>query len=161
LKNIDFDPIYPLTGPVYVENAEVGDVLTVDLLKIELHDYGWQAIVGGFRLLTDRFPNPKLSIYKIDKLNRTINYNDKVKIPLKPFAGMMGVAQNTDELLSTIPPRKKWWENFAVKIFKAILLSISLLAKKVIRMVTILMDYDFANRSKGSIPTLVVFKVIP
>ena len=111
--------------------------------------------------MTDRFPNPKLSIYKIDKLNRTINYNDKVKIPLKPFAGMMGVAPNTDELLSTIPPRKKWWENFAVKIFKAILLSISLLAKKVIRMVTILMDYDFANRSKGSIPTLVVFKVIP
>ena len=106
LINIDFDPIHPLTGPVYVENAEVGDVLAIDLLKIELHDYGWQAIVGGFGFLNDRFPNPKLSIYKIDKLNRTINYNDKVKIPLKPFAGVMGVAPNTDELLSTIPPRK-------------------------------------------------------
>ena len=56
--------------------------------------------------MTDRFPNPKLSIYKIDKLNRTINYNDKVKIPIKPFAGVIGVAPNTDELLSTIPPRK-------------------------------------------------------
>ncbi len=106
LKNIDFDPIHPLTGPVYVENAEVGDILAVDLLKIDLHDYGWQAIVGGFGFLTDRFPNPKLSIYDIDTNSKTINYKNKVKIPLKPFAGVMGVAPDTDELLSTIPPRE-------------------------------------------------------
>ena len=48
LKNIDFGPIHPLTGPVYVEEAEIGDILVVDLLDIELHDYGWQAIVPGF-----------------------------------------------------------------------------------------------------------------
>ena len=106
LKNIDFDPIHPLTGPVYVENAKVGDILAVDLLKIDLHDYGWQAIVGGFGFLTDRFPNPKLSIYDIDTNSKTINYKNKVKIPLKPFAGVMGVAPDTDELLSTIPPRE-------------------------------------------------------
>ncbi len=106
LKNIDFDPIHPLTGPVYVENAEVGDILAVDLLKIDLHDYGWQAIVGGFGFLTDRFPNPKLSIYDIDTNSKTINYKNKVKIPLEPFAGVMGVAPDTDELLSTIPPRE-------------------------------------------------------
>ncbi|MBN2732853.1 MAG: acetamidase/formamidase family protein, partial [Balneolaceae bacterium] len=29
LKNLSFDPIHPLTGPVYVENAEPGDVLKV------------------------------------------------------------------------------------------------------------------------------------
>ena len=51
LKNIDFDPIHPLTGPVYVDEAEVGDILAVDLLDIELHDYGWQAIVPGFGFL--------------------------------------------------------------------------------------------------------------
>ena len=106
LKNIDFDPIHPLTGPVYVENAKVGDILAVDLLKIDLHDYGWQAIVGGFGFLTDRFSNPKLSIYDIDTNSKTINYKNKVKIPLKPFAGVMGVAPDTDELLSTIPPRE-------------------------------------------------------
>ena len=51
LKNIDFGPIHPLTGPVYVNEAEIGDVLAVDILKIELHDYGWQAIVPGFGFL--------------------------------------------------------------------------------------------------------------
>ena len=38
LANIDFGPIHPITGPVYVEEAEVGDILAVDLLKIDLHD---------------------------------------------------------------------------------------------------------------------------
>jgi len=106
LVNLDFSPIHPLTGPVYVEEAEVGDILAVDILDIELHDYGWQAIVGGFGFLADRFPNPKLSMHEIDQKNKTITFKDKVKIPLKPFAGVMGVAPNTSEMLSTIPPRE-------------------------------------------------------
>ena len=105
LANIDFGPIHPITGPVYVEEAEVGDILAVDLLKIDLHEYGWQAIVGGFGFLTDRFPNPKLNIHKIDVKNKTSMFNDKIKIPLKPFPGIMGVAPDTEEMLSTIPPR--------------------------------------------------------
>ena len=105
LINIDFGPIHAMTGPVYVEEAEVGDILAVDLIKVELGDYGWQAIVGGFGFLTERFPNPKLNIHEIDVLNKTTTFNDKIKIPLKPFPGIMGVAPNTEEMLSTIPPR--------------------------------------------------------
>ncbi len=105
LINIDFGPIHAMTGPVYIEEAEVGDILAVDLLKVELHDYGWQAIVGGFGFLTDRFPNPKLNIHEIDIINKTTMFNDKIKIPLKPFPGIMGVAPDTEEMLSTIPPR--------------------------------------------------------
>ena len=105
LINIDFGPIHAMTGPVYVEEAEVGDILAVDLLKVELGDYGWQAIVGGFGFLTERFPNPKLNIHEIDVVNKTTMFNDKIKIPLKPFPGIMGVAPNTEEMLSTIPPR--------------------------------------------------------
>ena len=105
LINIDFGPIHAMTGPVYVEEAEVGDILAVDLLKVELGDYGWQAIVGGFGFLTERFPNPKLNIHEIDVVNKTTMFNEKIKIPLKPFPGIMGVAPNTEEMLSTIPPR--------------------------------------------------------
>ena len=83
LANIDFGPIHPITGPVYVEEAEVGDILAVDL----------------------RFPDPKLNIHKIDVQNKPSMFNDKIKIPLKPFPGIMGVAPDTEEMLSTIPPR--------------------------------------------------------
>ena len=106
LINLDFGPIHPLTGPVYVEEAEVGDILAVDVLKIELHDYGWQAIVAGFGFLTDRFPDPKLKVHTIDKVRKTMQFSDKVTIPLMPFAGVMGVAPDTEEMLSTIPPRE-------------------------------------------------------
>jgi acetamidase/formamidase len=106
LINLDFGPIHPLTGPVYVEEAEVGDILAVDVLKIELHDYGWQAIVAGFGFLTDRFPDPKLKVHAIDKVRKTMQFSDKVTIPLMPFAGVMGVAPDTEEMLSTIPPRE-------------------------------------------------------
>jgi len=37
-KNIKFDPVHPLTGPVYVEGAEPGDVPAVTLHHIKLQD---------------------------------------------------------------------------------------------------------------------------
>ena len=105
LKNIDFGPIHPLTGPVFIEEAEVGDILAVDLLDVELHDYGWQAIVPGFGFLSERFPDAKLTVHKINTTTGTATFNDKVQLELKPFPGVMGVAPATDEMLSTIPPR--------------------------------------------------------
>ena len=105
LKNIDFGPIHPLTGPVYVEEAEIGDILAVDLLDIELHDYGWQAIIPGFGFLSDRFPDARLTIHKINTVAGTATFNDKVQLKLNPFPGVMGVAPETAEMLSTIPPR--------------------------------------------------------
>ncbi len=44
LGNLSFDPIHPLTGPVYVENAEPGDILKVKLHEIELGSWGWTGI---------------------------------------------------------------------------------------------------------------------
>ena len=105
LINLDFGPIHPLTGPVYVEEAEVGDILAVDIIDIELHDYGWQAIVSGFGFLSERFPDAKLTVHKINTTTGTATFNDKVQLELKPFPGVMGVAPATDEMLSTIPPR--------------------------------------------------------
>ena len=82
-----------------------GDILAVDLLDVELHDYGWQAIVPGFGFLSERFPDAKLTVHKINTSTGTATFNDKVQLELKPFPGVMGVAPATDEMLSTIPPR--------------------------------------------------------
>ena len=105
LANVSFDPIHPLTGPVYVEGAEPGDVLAVTLHEIEVGDWGWTAIVPGFGFLADEFPDPFLRTFSIEKNQQSIDYTDKIKIPIKPFAGVMGVAPDTEEMLSTIPPR--------------------------------------------------------
>ena len=103
--NMKSDPIHPLTGPVYVEGAEPGDILAVKLHKIELGEYGWQAIVPGFGFLSDEFSEARLKIFKLGASKKSVNFTDKICIRLKPFPGVMGVAPKTEEMLPTGPPR--------------------------------------------------------
>jgi len=105
LETLSFDPIHPLTGPVYVEGAQPGDVLKVTLHKIDLMDWGWTAIVPGFGFLADDFTEPYLRTFALGKDKKEVAFNDKIKVPLRPFPGVMAVAPDTDEMLNTIPPR--------------------------------------------------------
>ena len=105
LTNLDFDRIHALTGPVYVEGAEPGDVLAVTLHEIEVGDWGWAAIVPGFGFLADLFTEPYLKLFELGPGATHAVFNDRIRVPLAPFAGVMGVAPDTDSLLVTIPPR--------------------------------------------------------
>ncbi len=105
LDSLDFEPIHPLTGPVYVQGAKPGDILKVTLHEIEIGDWGWNAILKGFGFLADTLKVEYLRIYDLEKNKEYVKFNDKIKIPLNPFPGVMGVAPPTDEMLSTIPPR--------------------------------------------------------
>lgn len=105
LDTLDFEPIHPLTGPVYVEGAQPGDVLKVTLHKVELGNWGWNAIIPGFGFLADTIKSKYIRGYEFDKNTKSVKFNDRINIPLKPFPGVMGVAPVTTEMLSTIPPR--------------------------------------------------------
>ena len=105
LDSLDFDPIHPLTGPVYVEGAQPGDVLKVTLHEIELGDWGWNAILPGFGFLADTLNVKYLQIYDLGKDRQTVEFKEGMELKLNPFPGVMGVAPATDSLLSTIPPR--------------------------------------------------------
>lgn len=105
LRKLDFEPIHPLTGPVFVENALPGDVLKVTLHDIEVGDWGWNAIFPGFSFVADSIKGEYLRIYDLKNNKTTVNFNDSIQLKLNPFPGVMGVAPATTELLSTIPPR--------------------------------------------------------
>ena len=105
IAGIDNDLIHPLTGPVYVEGAEPGDVLKVTLHKIELGSWGWNAVFPGFGILVDEYTEPYLQTYALGAGKQSVAFNDNINLPLRPFPGVMGVAPDTDEMLSTIPPR--------------------------------------------------------
>ena len=102
---LDFDRIHALTGPVYVEGAQPGDVLAVTLHEIEVGDWGWAAIVPGFGFLADVFTEPYLKLFELGPGATHAVFNDRIRVLLAPFAGVMGVAPDTDSLLVTIPPR--------------------------------------------------------
>ena len=105
LADVAFDPIHPLTGPIYVESAKPGDVLAVTLHEIEVGDWGWAGIFPGFGWLADEYDRAYLKTFEIGAGATEVRFADGITLPLAPFAGVMGVAPATDELLSTIPPR--------------------------------------------------------
>ena len=105
IVNLDFEPIHPLTGPVYVENAQPGDMLAITLHEIEMGDWGWTAIAPGFGFLADEFPDAAIKTFELGPNATSVDFGNGITIPLNPFPGVMGVAPPTDSLLSTIPPR--------------------------------------------------------
>lgn len=103
LENYDANLVHPLTGPVYVNGAMPGDVLKVTLHVVEIGDWGWTRIVNGI-FLEEEF-EPMLKTYELSKDMQTLEFAEGIIVPLDPFPGVMGVAPDTEEMLSTIPPR--------------------------------------------------------
>mgnify|MGYP000002909341 CR=1 FL=1 len=102
-----------LTGPVFVEGAEPGDVVGIELLEIAIADWGYTSIAPGFGLLTEDFPDPAVRIW--DLSNKTAaRFDDNITIPLEPFLGTIGVAPPAPAVLPTIPPTR-WGGNFDTK----------------------------------------------
>lgn len=102
---VDFDPIHPLTGPIFVEGAEPGDVLKVELLQVELGDWGWAGIFPGFGFLADEFDQPYLKTFRFEPGQKRAELIPGVEVALEPFPGVVAVAPAGEEMLSTIPPR--------------------------------------------------------
>jgi acetamidase/formamidase len=95
-----------LTGPVYVEGAEPGDVLEVKVLSIDLPlDYGYNGCAGFIPANCDR--SLPARIMKLDRKAMTADFKPGIVVPLKPFFGSMGVAP-APELgrVSSNPPGK-------------------------------------------------------
>src|ERR1700683_863588 len=80
-----------LTGPVYVEGAEPGDVLEVKILSIELPiDYGYNGCSGY--LPENCETGVPVKIIPLDRKKMTAEFLPGIVIPLKPFYGSIGLA---------------------------------------------------------------------
>jgi len=93
-----------LTGPVYVEGAEPGDVLEVRILSIELPlDYGYNGCSGYLPENCETGVPSK--IIPLDRKKMTAEFLPGIVIPLKPFYGSLGIAPAPDVgRLSSNPP---------------------------------------------------------
>ena len=92
LANVRFGRSHPLTGPVYVEGAEPGDLLEVEILGYEVPDFGITAFVPGVGFLADVFDHPYLVVWELDDGFARTPTLPGVAIPADPFAGVLGVA---------------------------------------------------------------------
>ncbi len=99
---IDRDRIHALTGPIFVEAAEPGDVLQVDVLEVAHKGWGWTSVVSGLGFLKQRFADPYFFIWKLD--GAVSNSIAPAVVPLRPFCGVMGVAPAEGGEFRTRPP---------------------------------------------------------
>ena len=104
---LDFGKVNPVTGPIRVDGAEPGDILKIELVSFAPSGFGWTANIPGFGLLADQFAEPALKIwsYESDTLAPAL-YTDTARVPLKPFAGTIGVAPAEPGAHSIVPPRR-------------------------------------------------------
>jgi acetamidase/formamidase len=104
---MDFGKINPVTGPVYIDGAEPGDILRVTLLSFAPSGWGWTANIPGFGLLAEDFKQPALHIWRYDaKTLAPALFGRWGKVPLKPFTGTIGLALAEPGLHSIVPPRR-------------------------------------------------------
>jgi len=109
----------PLTGPFFIEGAEPGDTLVVRILDLQVDgDQGVGAFSPGFGAINSTHYTPvlekealaeKIWFYPIDHANNTATFQAldskyKVKIPMHPFLGCIGVAPANGEARSSIVP---------------------------------------------------------
>jgi acetamidase/formamidase len=104
LASVDFDLMNPVAGPVFVGGARPGDVLEVEVLEVRTRAWGWTAIVPGFGLLADDFPEPWLRISRIE--DGRVLFGDRFELPCRPFPGTIGVAPESPGPHSVIPPSR-------------------------------------------------------
>lgn len=95
-----------LTGPIYVRDAQPGDVLEVKLEAIAPRlPVGFNAIRPGWGALPQQFTQPALRFIGLDLTNNIAQFpaDSGIKIPLKPFFGILGVATPQSDR-NSIPP---------------------------------------------------------
>ena len=106
VATLDFSRVNPVTGPVYVEGAQPGDALKITFRKFIPSGFGWTANIPGFGLLADQFPDPALHLWTYDPSTMApALYGPKGKVPLKAFAGEVGLAPAEPGQHSVVPPR--------------------------------------------------------
>ncbi|MGH2515279.1 MAG: acetamidase/formamidase family protein, partial [Ktedonobacterales bacterium] len=102
IASLDFGRVDQVNGPIYVEGAAPGDTLRIELLDFQPAEWGWTALIPGFGLLADEFPEPALKIWRL--ADGEAEFAPGIRVPLDPFCGEIGLAPAAPGPLSTIPP---------------------------------------------------------
>jgi acetamidase/formamidase len=101
---LDLDRANPLTGPIAVAGAEPGDVLVVEVLKVQAGEVGWTTLLPGFGLLADDFPDPHVVVSRAD--GSSLDVGGFARVPVASFLGTVGLAPAAPGPHSVIPPRR-------------------------------------------------------
>jgi len=92
---------HSVTGPIFVNGAEPGDVLEIRILRIVPKDFGQNFNLPGSKfptgLLPGEFPEGFVRYYKLDAAKMRTEFKPGITLPLKPFPGTLAVGVDPNE----------------------------------------------------------------
>ena len=103
IDGLDWDRVYPLSGPIAIAGAAPGDTLAIEILDIHTQGWGWTAILPGIGLLPEEFPDAYLRVFDLSR-GDVAYMRDDIAIPLEPFFGTMGVCPAGATAQPVMPP---------------------------------------------------------
>jgi acetamidase/formamidase len=93
-----------LTGPVAIAEAEPGDVLEVQILKVDIDaPFACNVFGVGSGFLPMEYPYGRYKVVPLDREKRVARFAPGIEIPLHPFFGSMGVAPAGGKIDSAPP----------------------------------------------------------
>src|SRR5699024_5492926 len=93
--------VNPATGPLYVEEAEPGDTLKVEIIDILIEDRGIMTTLPGAGAFGPTIKEEETKFIKVK--NGKAIFNDKIEIPIQPMIGVIGTAPEADRVSTGIP----------------------------------------------------------
>lgn len=98
---VDYDHVNDAVGPIFIEGAEVGDTLILDIEDIQVpQDWGYILLIPNFGLLQDQIQRAQTKIVPVR--DGQIEFNG-LRIPLDPCIGTIGVAPLDADYNTVIP----------------------------------------------------------
>ncbi len=106
IAQLDFGKVHALTGSIYVDGAEPGDALVIEIRALEHQGWGWTGHIPNFGLLADEFDFGFLHHWRLE--GERCHFGEAgIVLPYEPFPGCLGVAPPlTAGRLNTVPPRQ-------------------------------------------------------
>ncbi len=93
--------VLSITGPVYVDGAEPGDVLKLEIQSIELDDLGKMWMGQWMGILMGDVDHCYIKKVAVDE--NGVRFNEKLRLPLKPMIGTIGVAPAGEPVNCVLP----------------------------------------------------------
>lgn len=102
------DPIEnPATGPLFVKGAEPGDILKVEILDIELRDWGVMRSSTSCGVFYEDFDKRTARIFKLEDgkngKNSAARFDDTSVLDLDPMIGVIGTAPAGEGVTTDTP----------------------------------------------------------
>jgi acetamidase/formamidase len=102
--SLDLSRVNPVTGPIRVVGTKPGDALVVSIRELEVAEWGWSALIPGFGLLADDFPDPEL--VHVRTLADVVELPFGPRLPSRPMIGTIGVARPEPGPHPLLPPSR-------------------------------------------------------